>query len=323
MADTTCFSGIKACRIRLVRLDSCGRPVSGPSSVAVSSGFVSVTATADIEEGEEFLVKNACGEACINEKDCDFLKRYNLAINFCKVDPTVLEMTTSQRALLDGGGNVIGTAYGSGIQCEDGWSLELWQKLAGVGCDAGGTQLWNYWAWPWLTSGTLGDLTFENGPFTFDVNARTKAVGAGTWDASPDIGTESRGPFSVFPVGAGLLAGEHVAHILTDVQPPADQCGTTAYDDAPTAPDAPIMELAARSSATSATVVFDPPAEDGGSPITGYTATSSPGGITGTGASSPVEVTGLTTATPYTFTVKATNAVGDSVASAASNSVTP
>lgn len=232
MADTVCFSGIKASRIRLVRLDSCGRPVEGPSSVAVSSGFVTVTATADIEEGEEFLVKNAGGEPCINEKDCDFLKRYNLTINFCKVDPTVLELTTSQRALLNGDGDVIGTAYGSSIQCEDGWSLELWQKLAAADCDDG-VQLWNYWAWPWLTSGTLGDLTFENGPFTFDVNARSKAVGTGTWDATPGTGDESLGPFSVFPVGAGLLKGEHLAHILTDVQPPADACGTVALDLTP------------------------------------------------------------------------------------------
>lgn len=231
MATGTCFSAIKACRIRLVRLDSCGVPVEGPSSVAVSSGFVSVSATAEIEEGEEFLVKNACGEACINEKDCDFLKRYNLTINFCKVDPTVLELTTSSRALLDGT-DVIGVAIGSDIQCEDGWSLELWQKVAAADCDAG-DQPWSYWAWPWLTSGQLGDLTFENGPFTFDITARSKAVGAGTWDATPNAGTESLGPFGVLPVGAGLLAGEHVGHILTTVQPPDATCGTVAYDATP------------------------------------------------------------------------------------------
>lgn len=227
MATGTCFSAIKACRIRLVRLDSCGVPVAGPSSVAVSSGFVSVTATAEIEEGEEFLVKNACGEPCINEKDCDFLKRYNLTINFCKVDPTVLELTTSSRALLDGT-NVIGVAMGSQIQCEDGWSLELWQKTAAVDCAAGAAP-WSYWAFPWLTSGMLGDLTFENGPFTFDITARSKAVGPGTWDATPSAGVESLGPFSVLPVGAGLLKGEHLAQVLTTSQPPADTCGTAAF----------------------------------------------------------------------------------------------
>ena len=58
-------------------------------------------------------------------------------------------------------------------------------------------------------------------------------------------------------------------------------------------------------------------------PITQYTVTASPGGATGTGASSPITVSGLTNGTSYTFTVRATHANGNSPASSASNSVTP
>ena len=57
--------------------------------------------------------------------------------------------------------------------------------------------------------------------------------------------------------------------------------------------------------------------------ITGYTVTSSPGGITAMGTTSPINVTGLTNGTAYTFTVVATNGVGNSVVSAASAGVTP
>jgi uncharacterized protein (TIGR02145 family) len=70
-------------------------------------------------------------------------------------------------------------------------------------------------------------------------------------------------------------------------------------------------------------VTFTPPASNGGSAITGYTVTSSSGGFTGTGLGSPITVTGLTNGTAYTFTVIATNANGNSLASSASNSVTP
>ena len=73
----------------------------------------------------------------------------------------------------------------------------------------------------------------------------------------------------------------------------------------------------------SASVTFAAPASNGGSAITGYTVTSSPSGITGTGSASPIVVSGLTNGTPYTFTVTATNGVGVSAASAASNSATP
>jgi len=78
----------------------------------------------------------------------------------------------------------------------------------------------------------------------------------------------------------------------------------------------------ATAGALSASVAFTAPTYVG-SGITGYTATSSPGGITGTGASSPIVVSGLTAGTAYTFTVTATTAAGQSSPSAASNSVTP
>jgi hypothetical protein len=60
-----------------------------------------------------------------------------------------------------------------------------------------------------------------------------------------------------------------------------------------------------------------------GSPVTGYTVTSSPGGKTCTTAGLSCTVTGLTNGTAYTFTVVATNAVGDSLASDPSDAVTP
>jgi uncharacterized protein (TIGR02145 family) len=72
-----------------------------------------------------------------------------------------------------------------------------------------------------------------------------------------------------------------------------------------------------------ASVAFTAPVSTGGSAITGYTVTSSPGSFTATGASSPLVVTGLTNGTAYTFTVVATNAAGGSVASTASAAVTP
>jgi hypothetical protein len=59
----------------------------------------------------------------------------------------------------------------------------------------------------------------------------------------------------------------------------------------------------------------------GGTP-TLYTATSTPGSITGTSATSPITVSGLTGGTAYTFTVTPSNSTGTGPASSSSNSVT-
>lgn len=87
------------------------------------------------------------------------------------------------------------------------------------------------------------------------------------------------------------------------------------------APGAPTIGTASVASGTSASVTFTPPTDLGIGTIT-YTATSSPGGITGTGSSSPITVSGLTTGSSYTFTVTATTPGGVSPSSAASNSIT-
>ena len=87
-------------------------------------------------------------------------------------------------------------------------------------------------------------------------------------------------------------------------------------------PDAP-KDVIASATNKQATVSFTAPAVNGGSEIINYTVTSTPGNFTQTGTSSPILVEGLTNGTAYTFTVIATNKVGNSVESAISNEVTP
>jgi hypothetical protein len=93
---------------------------------------------------------------------------------------------------------------------------------------------------------------------------------------------------------------------------------TGAWSAPPGAP----TSVAASAGNTQATITFTAP-PDGGSPITSYTATSNPDGITGSAAGTSVIVNGLTNGTAYTFTVTATNADGTGPASAPSNSVVP
>jgi hypothetical protein len=93
-----------------------------------------------------------------------------------------------------------------------------------------------------------------------------------------------------------------------------------------TAPGTPIIGTATVVDSTTVSLTFTAPASNGGATIDSYTATASPGGAVFTllqSGSGTFTITGLTTGTAYTFTVKSFNSAGASSASESSNSVTP
>jgi hypothetical protein len=99
------------------------------------------------------------------------------------------------------------------------------------------------------------------------------------------------------------------------------------WDDEPVEPTEkpdPPTAVVAEAGDAKAVVSWTAPVYDGGSPITEYTVTASPGGnVVTTQGDTFCTVDGLINDTEYTFTVTATNDVGESDASVPSNPVTP
>ena len=76
-----------------------------------------------------------------------------------------------------------------------------------------------------------------------------------------------------------------------------------------TVPGAPTLASATGGNG-SATLIWNAPDSNGGSAVTGYTATASPGGATCSVTGLGCTIGGLTSGTSYSFTVRATNAIG-------------
>ncbi|HEX5810463.1 MAG TPA: galactose oxidase-like domain-containing protein, partial [Pseudonocardia sp.] len=141
--------------------------------------------------------------------------------------------------------------------------------------------------------------------------------------------TAGSGSLTVQAPAAAALAppGTYMLFIVNDKGVPsvASMIGMSRTLSAPAVPSAP----AASAGDGQATVSWSAP-DDGGSTITKYTVTpyigssaQTPKVVTGSPPATSTTITGLTNGTAYTFKVSATNAVGTSADSAASNAVTP
>ncbi len=180
---------------------------------------------------------------------------------------------------------------------------------------------------PTAARGAFLNSTVSDVIVTGGSGAQVPVLGSeGRWVKGPSsqaFGRDSVGSWAVTYAAAGVRC-------RGSFQWPSDPISTTAgmiqpvctpLTANPTVPAAPAIGPATLRFAD-ALVSFAPAASDGGSPITNYTVTSTPGGRSVTGTTSPLVVPGLTVGTSYTFTVYATNGVGNSPESSPSNAVT-
>src|SRR5690349_20147081 len=113
---TQCFTPVRGKRLRLTRSDECGRyPEPGTAdSVVVTSGFISVTLSSEVEDGTEIIQKRADGTLCVNQMTAPSLKRFNVEIEFCGVDPGTLALVTNAEVYADYAGDDAGITVPEG-----------------------------------------------------------------------------------------------------------------------------------------------------------------------------------------------------------------
>jgi hypothetical protein len=218
--------------------------------------------------------------------------------------------------------------------------------------------LFSYSAAPTFPTGSFQatnyfvDVTFAPLPPPGKVTGVTATAGAGsadvTWSAptsggpptayrvTPHQGTTtlpsttvSGSPPATSAHVSGLTGGQSYTFTVTATNPagdaPSSDSSNAVLPSSFTAPTAP-RNVQATAATHAARVTWDAPPDDGGKPISNYMITPYLGStaqspVSAGGSATSATVSGLPDSQRYTFTVKATNAVGTSPESAASNAV--
>lgn len=237
MASTECMKVVRGTRMRITKLDSCGRVVKGLCSQVVTSGFVTATLTMETEDGSEISLQNAAGDTCIEDKKASYLKYITAEIEFCEVDPDLFTLVNENyKPVLDGEGNTVGFQLSTTVPDSSGFALEIWSDLIGTDvCENPDAQgAWGYTLLPYVTGGLLGDIEFQNDAITFSITANTKS--GNRWGVGPyNVVLDETGTPSPL-LNGGIESAAPGWFQATTVAPPEAQCGCQAVIDVPTDP---------------------------------------------------------------------------------------
>lgn len=220
-----CPTIVEGDRIRITRVDGCGRPVYGPCNSVVTDGLVSIKLTPEVEAGAEKTTKNFAGRNCVSRAGCDTVKWWTVEIVWCAVSFNAFQMINpNYRLRRNDDGDVIGYYASNKIDCSAGYAVEIWAQVEGasdVCTGEEGAGAWVYVPVPWIAGGTPGEISIGGeDSINFTTTGRTRS--GGRW---------GKGPYNVeivngvpAPLAVAMNPDEPLGFIVTTVAPPEMDC---------------------------------------------------------------------------------------------------
>lgn len=217
---TRILKPVRGKRIRITRLDRCGRVPAPEAEDAfiVTDGFISVQLSSTTEDGPEITQRGITGAIVINEKLSDSFKRFTMELTFTGVNPALLPMVSNAKSRTNTGGDAVGFTIAEGT-IEKWFAFELWTGLSGTACVEGEEDASGYMLLPFVQGGTIGNVTVDGENAVNFVMSGAYTKGGNAWASGPyDI--EYGELDAPGPLGTPLDPFDHFYFGYTGLVPP-------------------------------------------------------------------------------------------------------
>jgi len=226
MPEPQCFAPLNLCAMRVAALSSGGAPQPGAFGYRTDA-IATASIGLEIEDGEEFTVKNGCGTIAQTVKQPSKVKGSTVTLELTNFDPALLWLLIgNSRRIVDSGGAGSGEIIGweaplVSAAAGNGVCLELWSKAwdstvqATPAFAGGSTAVYFHWVFPKVIF-TLSDLPLQE-DFT-----TTTVEGVGS--ENPNL--TANGPWNDWPsdvAGPGGFSGS--VGFYYDSTIPTSVCG--------------------------------------------------------------------------------------------------
>lgn len=221
---TQCLKPLRGKVARITKLDSCGTPVVGAKSQVVTDGFISVEGQIQLEDPQEYKLKNANDVFLYNSRGRPLIKWIDLTLNFGLVDPEAWNLTTGSPIELND--NTIPDAVGVRIRenVSAYFALELWTDLEGQAC-VGGVTTYGYLLLPFVKDAVAGNWTWQNDVISFPLQSARTDHGS-NWGVGPyNVINKLAAPTGPAPLLSAITSLDHMLLQTTTLAPPSPSCG--------------------------------------------------------------------------------------------------
>jgi hypothetical protein len=227
MANINCPNYVQGYTARVTRLDECGNPEFGECGYAVSDGYIQISATSNVEDGDEFKQKNAHGTYLVNQRSRPLLNWVDISMQFSRVDFELFNIITGMSLIVNDAAPTpltVGLGLTESNFATANFALETWMGNSEEECDPAGLPFYGYNLWPWVVEGAWApeEVVITNDLISFTITGRTR--GGTPWDVGPwDVILDN--VLAPSPLLAPLPTDAHWWFLQTQLAPPDDACG--------------------------------------------------------------------------------------------------